>query len=264
MRSLLLCLPLLLSALCCAARADVVHLRNGRTIEGEVTKETAKFAEVMTAGGKLKVPRGMIQKIERRESARAAFTKKRAELDMNDAKAVEELSRWASENGLGKESIDLAARARDLRLEAKVAAARAKDSAEGFIATFHWARRSGVGRSIQLWLLEEAHKRDKDHPELKTAFQQLKRDVEDEEERIKRTEEIMSRPRYVNPVGEQASGSTYAQTVALKARVASRDAERKRLGDERAELQKIKVSIARVSPDDPVEEARRKQARYKD
>ncbi|MFH1208630.1 MAG: hypothetical protein V1673_03635 [Candidatus Omnitrophota bacterium] len=49
-----------------ALRADIIHLKNGNTMEAKILKEDKKFVTVQTPGGKVKIPKNDIQMIERK------------------------------------------------------------------------------------------------------------------------------------------------------------------------------------------------------
>lgn len=77
-----------------SARADVVHLTNGGSIEGQVSEENG-IVTVTLPQGVVKFPRSTVQSIERREAPLDVYARKRAALPAGDAAARIELARWA-------------------------------------------------------------------------------------------------------------------------------------------------------------------------
>lgn len=102
--------------------ADVVHLKNGRSIEGIVLEESPDQVMIKVAYGEIGLPRSSILEIERGESALAEYLERREALVQRDAFATEwvSLARWADENGLDHSS-----------KEAALVAARLDPGAEG-------------------------------------------------------------------------------------------------------------------------------------
>ncbi len=93
--SLALLAPAMLALLHSApARADVVHLTNGRSVEGKVTEDGDKVTVVM-AQGTISFPRSTVARIERGESSVEAFERRRAALARDDAAGRVELGIWA-------------------------------------------------------------------------------------------------------------------------------------------------------------------------
>jgi len=95
--------------------ADVIHLKNGRSMEGIVLEESTDQVMIKLAYGEIGLPRSSILEIERGESALAEYLERREALVQRDAFAAEwvALARWADENGLdhsSKESALVAAR----------------------------------------------------------------------------------------------------------------------------------------------------------
>lgn len=102
--------------------ADVVHLKNGRSIEGIVLEESPDQVMIKVAYGEIGLPRSSILEIEKGESALAEYLEQREALVQRDAFATEwvSLARWADENGLDHSS-----------KEAALVAARLDPGAEG-------------------------------------------------------------------------------------------------------------------------------------
>ncbi|GIW70522.1 MAG: hypothetical protein KatS3mg102_0064 [Planctomycetota bacterium] len=94
-------------ALWCAAgsaRADIVHLADGRMLRGEVLEETPEQVRIRTAAGILTVYRDEIDRIERlapAESPDAIYRERLAALPPGDADALVGLAQWLA--GLGYE-----------------------------------------------------------------------------------------------------------------------------------------------------------------
>ena len=94
---------------------DVVHLKNGRSMEGIVLEESADQVMIKLAYGEIGLPRSSVLEIERGESALGEYLERREALVQRDAFATEwvALARWADDNGLdhsSKEAAMVAAR----------------------------------------------------------------------------------------------------------------------------------------------------------
>lgn len=83
--------------------ADVVHLKNGRSIEGIVLEESADQVMIKLAYGEIGLPRSSILEIVRGESALAEYLEHREMLVQHGASAAEwlALAWWADDHGLG-------------------------------------------------------------------------------------------------------------------------------------------------------------------
>jgi len=87
MRIALLVSPLVLTAAVGVARADVVHLTTGRTIQGTVVSDDEREVVVKTPNGKLTLPRALVARIERQSPGAnlLALGRERAALGATDA-----------------------------------------------------------------------------------------------------------------------------------------------------------------------------------
>jgi len=83
---------------------DIIHFKNGKTLEGKVLKKDDKVVEFKTKFGTIKIERSRIEKIEIKTSVEEIFMKKVEELDHADAESIFELAMWCKENGKKKES----------------------------------------------------------------------------------------------------------------------------------------------------------------
>ncbi len=82
-----------------AARADVVHLKNGKSIEGKVTVEGDKVT-VQIPFGSVSFPKSKVLRIERKESSIDVYEQKLAALKKGDAAGRLELAAWCRKQGL--------------------------------------------------------------------------------------------------------------------------------------------------------------------
>jgi len=246
------------------ALADVIHLKNGRKLEGTIQSQRRGHVRLATPGGTLKVPKAMIKRIEEARSAKAELIERQKATDPTDPQALEKLAAWAGKRGLGRESKELRALATDLRFQRFVATAKKLGTAEAFVRCFHFARRKGMGRDVQLYCLKSALGCDAENPEVRTAFRQFERDIAEAEAAIRREQEMAKRVRYVNPKTDRQLGkATYADQVAIRASKAKRAAQ-KTPEQRQAELAKIKVSLAAIAPPKTAQEkAAAKRASYR-
>jgi hypothetical protein len=93
---------LLLVLVAASSAADVVHLLNGRSIEGIVLEESADQVRIRLAFGEIGLPRSSILQIERGRSALAEFLERREALMTSGQSATTwlALARWADDHGL--------------------------------------------------------------------------------------------------------------------------------------------------------------------
>ncbi len=90
--------------LSCLARADVIHYKDGRTLEGTISARTATDITVTTEFGKVVVPLSKVARIEEKRTAAQEFAARRADVPAGDAAALFELALWARDNGLVADS----------------------------------------------------------------------------------------------------------------------------------------------------------------
>jgi len=85
-----------------AARADIVHLKNGRAMEGMILEESPEQVLLRLPFGEIGFPRASVLRIDRGKSAFEEFLDLRLELQREDGTASEwlELAQWAEREGL--------------------------------------------------------------------------------------------------------------------------------------------------------------------
>ncbi|MET0340357.1 MAG: hypothetical protein ABW252_05115 [Polyangiales bacterium] len=88
----------LLSAV--SARADAVHLRSGRVIEGQVTADGDKVV-IATESGRISVPRGDVARIAQGEPPLVEAQRREAALTPHDRAGLLQLADFCREHGLG-------------------------------------------------------------------------------------------------------------------------------------------------------------------
>ncbi|MEK7867660.1 MAG: hypothetical protein AAB434_13345 [Planctomycetota bacterium] len=86
-----------------AVRADVVHLKNGGTVEGIVTEEADAYM-VQTAYGTTRIKKEEVERVERSVSQLERYRETAAKLGDEDAKGWFELGQWAKASGLDPQS----------------------------------------------------------------------------------------------------------------------------------------------------------------
>lgn len=89
-----------------AARADIVHLKTGRSLEGTV-EDQGENVRVATAAGVVTLRRDEIERIEKTKSAAEIYREKLAALPAADAEAAYQLALWCREQGLAEEHLGL-------------------------------------------------------------------------------------------------------------------------------------------------------------
>lgn len=151
------------------ALADVVHLNNGRRIEGKVVDERRGAVHLEVPGGRVVLPASSIDRIERRETPQEEYGARARATDMHDPDAVDGLAAWASGRGLGDQAEHLRALASGLRLERRVDALRGTPYAQDWVDLYTWSRQAGASLEVQRWLVERAAALDREHPAVRAA-----------------------------------------------------------------------------------------------
>ena len=82
--------------------ADVVHLTNGRAMEGVVREETTEQIILQLPFGEIRLPRSSVRLVESGRSSLQEYLERRAELELVQAGASDwvELALWAEREGL--------------------------------------------------------------------------------------------------------------------------------------------------------------------
>ncbi len=105
--SLLAVFAVLLVSLPAESRADVVHLKDGRKIEGKIVEETRAIVVLETRfGGKRRIQQDSILRIERKKTAYEEYESRVKRLRDDDAEGWFELGTWCKEAGLAVESVE--------------------------------------------------------------------------------------------------------------------------------------------------------------
>jgi len=96
-----------------AARADVIHLKDGRVLEGEA-EWTDEGLRITLRMGELLVPRADVLRVEEKATPAEEYAERRADLDADDPDAVLALGRFALDHELEDEARALLLRAAEL------------------------------------------------------------------------------------------------------------------------------------------------------
>lgn len=163
----------LLLALPGLARADLIHLTNGRTLEGKVVSSTPTHIRLRVAGGQFQLPRHRIQRVEKRRPASEDYAERARKTDMEDPGQVKKLADWASARNLGAQARQLRDLARGLKLEKRIARAKAGNKASAYYDTYAWAKVQGFSPQIQRYLLTELLDRWPEHRAAQVALRAI-------------------------------------------------------------------------------------------
>jgi hypothetical protein len=121
------------------AHADVVHTKDGRQLEGEVSEEAAGVKIVMRNGITLWVKKDEVASIDRKLTPGKEYEQRRAALAEDDLEGHEALANWCKEKGLGEQ-----AKSEFLLVYALKVKAVAEPSVETEMALGAWAREHGL------------------------------------------------------------------------------------------------------------------------
>jgi len=141
--------------------ADVVHLKDGATIEGRAV-ERGGSVEVQKDLGTVTVSRKDVAWIERRPVVRDVYAARLAALPAGDAQAARRLAAWAAGEGLQPEARALLDRADQADVDARLARVAPGDAA-GTYAVTRWARARGMAPALIKQILEMVIAADPDH-----------------------------------------------------------------------------------------------------
>jgi len=198
------------------ASADVVHLRNGRTLEGKVVSTTPTHIRLRVTGGQLQLPRKQVKRIETRRPASEDYAQRARQTDMDNPREVRQLADWASARNLGHKARQLRGLERGLKLEKRIAQAKAGNKASAYYDTYAWAKVQGFSPEIQRYLLTELLDRWPNHRTAQRALHALEESL---------------RPKPAPPT------ATELEQQALREKVAQQEAEAERLKERVQELE---------------------------
>ncbi|TET35899.1 MAG: hypothetical protein E3J72_09680 [Planctomycetota bacterium] len=140
------------------ARADIVHLKDGRKIEGRVTRE-GNLVKIRQKYGCISVPNSEVLRIEKKPTLEEIFENRLAELANDDANGHYALYRWAKQNRFDERLyLPLLQKAYKLKL-----AAVAKNDVDGYMKLYRWAKNNGVERKLFITLLDTVVSLDPQH-----------------------------------------------------------------------------------------------------
>lgn len=219
--------------------ADVVHLTNGRRIEGKVVEERRGAVHLEVPGGRVVLPANSVARIERRETPQEEFGDRARGTDMTDPAAVEALAAWASGRGLSDQAEHLRALAQGLRLERRVASIRGSRLAMDWIEVYAWSRGQGASLEVQRWLVAQAAALDPDHPAVRAAQRAVEREHEALEAGHTAAEPAPRPAARADKPAARAAGDRAAaeRAAALEAELAQRELEEQALRERVEQLE---------------------------
>jgi len=232
------------------AGADVVHLRNGSSIEG-VAIETSDGWEVRLKLGVITLKRDEVLSVDRQKTADELYQERLSRLDLADPEAVLRFARWCADHGLVQQAEELRSIGRGAMLERRVSEVGPGD-ARGFYELAMWASAEGYSRDVYRYLLEKAVESDPAHPGARRALGQSVYEGQwrSDEEIARLKEEAydqrMAEKGLVKLNGKWMTPDAAAferERAELDRRRAELDAEAARIERERLELEKFKREL---------------------
>jgi hypothetical protein len=211
------------------AAADVIHLKNGRTMEGQVLKTKKGMIHLKVPGGRLTIPASTVKKVEKRRTPQEEYGEKVQRTNMSSPSALRKLASWASRRGLGEQAIQLRNQAKGLELEARVAAVRSAKGAGPFLDLYHWAQDQRHSKQVLRWLLEKALERDPTHGPSQIALQGMNA----AEDRLARRHDKPQPPTELEKIGalEAKLEAQQVEAEQLRARLAALENDARLRGD---------------------------------
>ncbi len=101
-----LCLIIFLTLLASLVYADVIHLRDGGTVEGKIIEETKDIVKVKTTYGIISFQKDQIASIEKRVTDEEIYKKKASKIKPNDPEAHHQLGLFCIKKGLNNHAIE--------------------------------------------------------------------------------------------------------------------------------------------------------------
>lgn len=187
---------LLLVSLGFTANADVVHLRDGRVLEGETEWTESGDLRIRLAQGELIVPKADVREVIERKTPAEELAQRRKQLDPQDVDGVLALSAYARDHGLDGEARSL------LLYAAALAPERAEVKAGLEALDFHfeqgrwvppeeWYPQNGYVRWRGGWITA----REAALHEAQRERRQARTDLRDAEQAVRSTERERTRAR---------------------------------------------------------------------
>ncbi|RMG13340.1 MAG: hypothetical protein D6731_12470 [Planctomycetota bacterium] len=202
-------------------RADVVTLRDGRTLEGRVLARNERHLVLWIEGaGRLVLEAGRVLRVERADATERVYGDLAARTDMSDPDAVEGLALWCSRRGWGSKAQELFALAKGLRFEAFARRAQSEGTPRAWARVFHWGRKNGLDAEVLLWALDRARRLDPEHPAVRAAEEAFRVDLERRAREAKRRARQRNLPEYVLPGDDERMIGVGVLAEALRARAA--------------------------------------------
>ncbi len=99
----MLCVLVFICLLCTSAIADVIHMKDGRKLEGEITEEAEEYIKLKMKYGSMTIQRSKIEKIEKGASKTEEFKTRFAAVNRKDTKALFKLAEWCKNQNLLEE-----------------------------------------------------------------------------------------------------------------------------------------------------------------
>ena len=235
---------------------DIILLKNGRTVRGQVVSISKNRVSIRIPGGTIEFSRSLIDKITR-QSTKAEQIAKQFEKVKTDPKALDELSLEASSAGLHSQSLDIKELANGLRLEKRLEAIRHSKKAEDYIELFHWTQLAGYSLTVQKFVIEKALLLDPRNGLARLAKKQIlaeelraQLEAKKKKERKERAPKRVSRPKILppkpkSPVKKQSKESIDKARIQAKKELEELRRLRSLLSKERQALEKEQAELER-------------------
>ncbi|MHC4829437.1 MAG: hypothetical protein ACYTFT_03640 [Planctomycetota bacterium] len=166
-----------------ASLADTVKLKDGRTIEGEVTQRDAETYEIATRFGTVVVPAEEVISIEAGVTRDQLFAAQVDAAHMDDPLSIDQLAAWCEQNGFRTEAKAFTRQARMLRIEQRLAALAPRD-AEGLYEVAMWAQAESYEAEIVDGLLGQALLANPEHQRARVATELRRLEAEAKQDRL--------------------------------------------------------------------------------
>lgn len=223
-------LTLILLLCCQTAFADIILLKNGRAVRGQVVSLSEDRVSMRIPGGTIEFSRHLVKKITR-QSTKAEKIAKEFEKVKGDPNALDKLSLRAAAEGLHSQSLDIKELADGLRLERRLEAIRHSKDPQDYLDLFRWTQLSGYSLTVQKFVIEKVLTLDPKNGLARLALKQIEKEQAKAQEKAKATATaprkapVTSKPRKTKkpPVVSKVKAKSKAKADIGKARKQAED-----------------------------------------
>ncbi|MDF1660200.1 MAG: hypothetical protein P1V97_00410 [Planctomycetota bacterium] len=179
--------------LCQPVFGDIILLKNGRTVRGQVVSISEDRVSMRIPGGTIEFSRALVKTITR-QSTKAEEIAEQFEKVKSDPNALDKLSLKAAAAGLHSQSVDIKGLADGLRLERRLESIRDSKDPQDYLSLFRWTQLAGYSITVQKFVVEKALKLDPKNGLARLALKQLRQEEVRAQAEAKRLKSLKKTP----------------------------------------------------------------------